>query len=229
MSRMPASASARSWLSSAWTRNRRFKSSTLGPYSTSRYWSPSARQTTAGRLGGGGARPQNGVLALVGMRQRRQAARERGDRRIHSRLHAARLGQRHRAEADQIAGLELPDLPKLGIDDGGRAHEAAQAGTIGTQNHGHVASEIDGPDGVGVIVNIGRVQSGLAAIRARPLGLGADQPDARAVGIVVYLPGRGEEGFDVCRGEEIGRAVRAVENADIPGVRVSGDGDGTAR
>ena len=103
-------------------------------------------------------------------------------------------------EADGVAGLELADFPELGVDDGGRADEAAEAGAIGAEDDGHVAGEIDGADGVGVVVNVGGVQAGFAAIAARPRGLGADEADAGAVGIVVDFPGGGEEGFDVVRG-----------------------------
>ena len=59
-----------------------------------------------------------------------------------------------------------------------------------------------------------------AAVLARPLGLRADEADAGAVGVVVDLPRGGEEHLDVVGREEIGRAVRAVEHADLPVVGV---------
>ena len=121
-------------------------------------------------------------------------------------------------------GLQLADLPQLGLDDGRRANEAAEAGAVGAENHRHVAGEIDGADGVGVVVNVGRMQSGFAAVFARPPRLGADQADAGAVGVVVHLPRRREEHFDVGGREEIGRAVRAVEYADLPVVAVLRNG-----
>jgi hypothetical protein len=65
-------------------------------------------------------------------------------------------------------------------------------------------------------VDIGGVQAGFAAVLARPLGLGSDEADAGAVGVVMYLPGRVEEGIDAGLREEIGRAVGAVEDADFP-------------
>ena len=92
------------------------------------------------------------------------------------------------AEADLVAGAELADLPELGVDDGGRTDEAAETGAIGTEDDGHVAGEIDRADGVGVVVNVGGVQAGFAAVFARPFGLGSDQADAGAVGVVVDLP-----------------------------------------
>ncbi len=119
-------------------------------------------------------------------------------------------------EADFVAGLELADFPELGLDDGEGAHEAAAAGAVGAEDDGHVAGEIDRADGVGVVVDVGRVQAGLAAVAAGPLGLGADETDSGAGGVVVNLVGGGEERCDVGFGEKIGGAVGAVKDADPP-------------
>ena len=75
------------------------------------------------------------------------------------------------------------------------------------------------------------MQPGLAAIGARPFRLRPDQPHAGAAGIVVHIPGRGEEGRDIRFGEEIRRAMRAVKHAQFPIMRqrrqdVGGQGDG---
>ena len=123
-------------------------------------------------------------------------------------------------EAHQVAGAKLADLPQLVVADGGGADEAAEARTVGAENDGHVAGEIHRADRVRVVVDVGRMQSRLAAVLARPCGLRPDQPHAGAVGIVVHLPRRGEEHLDVFGREEIGRAVRAVEHADLPLVGV---------
>ena len=48
ISMIPGSFSSRNCCSNPCTRKRRFRSSAFGPYSTSKYLSPSARQTTAG-------------------------------------------------------------------------------------------------------------------------------------------------------------------------------------
>ena len=104
---------------------------------------------------------------------------------------------RDAAEADGVAGLELAHLPEVGLDDGGGADEAAEAGAVGAEDDGHVAGEVDGADGVGVVVDVGGVQAGLAAVGAGPFGVGADQADAGAVGVVVDLPRGGEEHVDV--------------------------------
>ncbi len=119
-------------------------------------------------------------------------------------------------EADGVAGLELTHFPELGVNDGGGADEAAEAGAVGAEDDGHVAGEVDGADGVGVVVNVGRMQAGFAAILARPLRLGTDEANAGAVGVVVDFPSRGEEHLDVFAGEEVWRSVRAVEDADLP-------------
>ena len=64
------------------------------------------------------------------------------------------------------------------------------------------------------------MQSGFAAVFSRPLWPRADQPHAGAIGIVVNLPRCIEQCVDVFVREEIRRAMRAVQNADLPFVRI---------
>ena len=92
-------------------------------------------------------------------------------------------------------------------------------GPSGPEQDRHVAGEIDGADGIGVVVDVGGMQPGLAAIGARPGGLGADQADAGARGVVMHLIGRGEQRLDVRRPEEIRRAMRAVAHRELPVMR----------
>src|SRR5215218_4020519 len=68
---------------------------------------------------------------------------------------------RYRHEAHGVAGFELAGLPEVGLDDGGRADEAAEAGAVGAEDNGEVAGEVDGADGVGVVVDVGGVESRL--------------------------------------------------------------------
>ncbi|KIR15775.1 hypothetical protein PFLU4_34570 [Pseudomonas fluorescens] len=65
-------------------------------------------------------------------------------------------------------------------------------------------------------MDIGRVQPSLAAVGADPFGFRPDQADAGAAGVEVHFPGRVEERLDVALGEVFGRAVRAVDHADLP-------------
>src|SRR6478736_667377 len=60
------------------------------------------------------------------------------------------------------------------------------------------------------------MKPGLTSIFARPARLWTDQANAGAVGVVVDLPSRGEEHFDVFVREEIGSTVRSVDYADLP-------------
>ena len=76
------------------------------------------------------------------------------------------------AEAHQVAGAELADLPELVVADGGGAHEAAEARAVGAENDGHVAGEIHRADRVRVVVDVGGVQPRFAAVLARPVGFG---------------------------------------------------------
>ncbi len=74
-------------------------------------------------------------------------------------------------------------------------------------------------DGVGVVVDVRGVQSRLAAIAPRPARRGSDQAHAGATGVVVHLPRHAAQHVDVFGGEEIRRAVRAVQHAQRPLVR----------
>ncbi len=218
ISMMPGRRSARRPASSAWTRKRRLRSSTLGPYSTSRYLSPSARSTTAGATAGGRGPGTGSALrgwARLGFGATRRQAFARAC--VELGFHGSGLGfARPRGSGRCRRACSWPIFQSSACDDGGGADEAAQAGTVGAEDDRHVAGEIDRADGVGVVVDVGGVQAGFAAIASRPCGLRADEADAGAVGIVVDLPGGGEERLDVAGGEEIGRAVRAVEHADLP-------------
>ncbi len=154
-----------------------------------------------------------------GMRGRRRPRRA-VSRDCRPRTVGARAGLHDTPEAQLVAGTKLADFPQLGIDDGHRADESTEAGTVWAENHRHVAGEIDAADGVGIVVNIGRMQSCLAAVGARPGGLGADQAHAGATGVVVHFPVGREERIDVGVREEVRSAVRSVGHRDLPVVRV---------
>src|SRR5258707_9693824 len=118
----------------------------------------------------------------------------------------------HRDEAHFIAGFELPDLPEICLDDRDRTNETAQARTIRSENHGHVAGEIDRPDCVWIIVNIRWMQPGFAAVLARPFRLRPDQAHAGAARIEMDFPFGCEELLYIPRAEVFRRAVGAVDN-----------------
>ncbi len=146
-----------------------------------------------------------------------------------------RLQQPHRRiqgdrdEAHPVARSQLPQFPQVRLDHRGRAHEAAQTGTVGAENHRHVAGEIHRADGIGVVVDVGGMQAGLAAVGPRPARAGADQPYPGAAGVVMHLPGGGEEGRDVVFGKEIRRPVRAVDHPQLPFRLVAGNQAGIER
>ncbi len=130
--------------------------------------------------------------------------------------------QAERHEADAVAGLELAQLPAVRGDHRGRTHKATQGGAVRPQDHRHVAGEIHGAHGVGVVVNVGRVHARFAAVAARPLRFRAHQADAGAAGVVVHLPVGAEEGGHVVVGEKVRRAVGAVDHAQFPVVAQGG-------
>src|SRR3954451_25304839 len=100
--------------------------------------------------------------------------------------------------------------------DGRRTHEPAQARPVWAKDHRHVPGEIDGPYGVGIVKNVRRRQASLTAIFAGPLRLLPDQPQTRAIRVVVDLPGGREEHPYVAAGEEVRSPVRPVEYTDLP-------------
>ena len=161
--------------------------------------------------------PPAGCSRRRGARRSRRAfarGRQFEQRRKDCRRAAPGCGMRWKRKL--VARAQLPDLPELVVDDGDRADESAEAGAIGPEDHRHVAGEVDAADGVGVVVNVGRMQSRFAAVAARPGGLRADQPHAGAARVVVHFPFGVEERVDVFGREEVRRAVRAVGDTDLP-------------
>ena len=152
-SREPASVSA-------CTRKRSARSSTIGPYSTSRLSSP----CRAGRSPG------------VGPASLRPTARRDPHERAVFAFDAQRPAQPDRLSAvdaaDEphgVAGPQLAHLPQLGARHDRRADEAAQARPVGAEDDRHVAGEVDRCRSRrrcrGCWTDAGR----LAAVGARPL------------------------------------------------------------
>ncbi len=195
---------------SACARSRRSKSSTIGPYSTSTARSPlravgDLRRVTHGRSDG-----EHAVGRRVGASALRRA--RPGSSR------AASVVARTRHEAHVVAGRELAELPPLVGRDRDRAHEAAEAGTVGPEQDRHVAGEVDRTHGVGRVVDVRRVQPGFAAVGPCPLGARADEAHAGARRVVVHLSSRRRRtSADAALGEEVGRAVWAVDDRELPG------------
>ncbi len=150
----------------------------------------------------------------LGLRRDRRRA---GDQRLLLRRQQARglLGP-DRHEAQRVTRPQLTELPQLRLHHHRRADEAAEARTVGAEDHRHVAGKVDRANGVGVVVDVRRMQAGLAAVAAGPLGLGPDQTHAGATGVVVHFPVGLEEACDVGIGEEIRGAVRPVQHTDLP-------------
>ncbi|SVK51225.1 Uncharacterised protein [Acinetobacter baumannii] len=138
-------------------------------------------------------------------------------------LQRLRLPEADRMETDAVARLHLPHFPQFGLGDGHRADEAAETRPVAGQDHREVAGEVDGADGVLAIVHVGRMQTGLAAVLPRPLGLWPRQAHPEAVGVVMHLPVGGEKGLYRFSGEKVRRAVRPVQHTDVPLVAIVRD------
>ncbi len=130
----------------------------------------------------------------------------------------AKLTRRKRTS---IAGLQLSQLPPLGLDHHRRTNESAQAWSIGAKQDRHISGEVDGADGICIVVNVRGMQSGLAAVLARPLRLGSNQPHTSAIGLVMHAPLGREDHLDVGGREKLRLAVWAVQYSDLPLPRVS--------
>src|SRR5882757_6011571 len=125
----------------------------------------------------------------------------------------------HRHEADLVTGFELTGLPEFVPRHHRGTNKPAETRTIGAENDRHVPGEIDRSDRVGVVVNIRRVQPGLAAVGPRPCRLWPDQADTGPRAVEVHLIIRCEQGFDILIKKEIRRAVWTVNHADGPRAR----------
>ena len=169
----PASASR------AWTRARRARSRAISPYSTSTKASPDRRigerRPVAAGAGCWTSTPDAGSRRAVeqqaSVARRPQGADDR--RRVRRRASSAR-GGRERARTRTVSpGASWPELPPLGAHHRGRAGEAAEAGAVGAEQHRRVAGEVDGAEGVAGVVDVRRVQAGLAAVGPGPRRLRA--------------------------------------------------------
>ena len=115
-----------------------------------------------------------------------------------------------------VTGRQLAELPPFGRRHDGRAHEATEARAVGSEDHGHVAGEVDGTEGVAGVVDVRRVQAGLAAVRPCPVGPRTDEADAGAIRVEVHGPVDAEEGVEPCRRQEVGGGVGPEQHPDLP-------------
>ena len=107
--------------------------------------------------------------------------------RLRRRAGAPRRATRRRSARVRPA-LSWPIFQSSAVDDGRGADEAAEARPVGTQDDRHVAGEVDRADGVGVVVDVRRVQPASPPSGRAQRGLGPDQTHAGAAGVVVHPP-----------------------------------------
>ena len=181
----------------------------------------SAGARAAPPAGGGGWAVPGGAVRIAVARDAPPPSRRRAGRPRSRRASRSACSKVEQNEAHRVARGELADLPQLGLHDRRGTDEAAEARAVGAEDDRHVAGEVDGADRVGVVVDVRRMQAGLAAVGARPLRLRADQAHAGAAAVEVHLPFGGEQRVDVVGREEVGRAVRTIEDADAPVARVA--------
>src|SRR5438105_15936499 len=81
-----------------------------------------------------------------------------GDCRVERLRHLDRLVHGDRFEPDRVAPRdELPDLPRPGGHQRGVAAEATQAGSAGHEDDRLVPTPVDGPHGVAIVDDVGRL------------------------------------------------------------------------
>ena len=122
----------------------------------------------------------------------------------------------HRHEAHGVARPKLAHLPQLAARDDRRADEPAEARPVRAEDDRRVAGEVERADRVGHVVDVGRVQPGLAAVLACPRRARPDEPDAGARRVVVHGVAAGVQLVDVGPGEELRCRVRSLGDPDLP-------------
>ena len=96
--------------------------------------------------------------------------------------------QGNRFEAQLIPGAELPQLPAVDLGHRGGADKAPEARAVGPEDDGHIAGEVDGAKGVGVVVDVRGVEPRVPAVLPHPLRLWPKEANACARGVVVHFP-----------------------------------------
>lgn len=114
------------------------------------------------------------------------------------------------------AASKLAQFPAIGVDHDGGTHEAAEARAVGAEDDGHVAGVVDGANAIRGVVDVGRMQAGIAPVRARPPRFGTDEAHAGARRLMMHRERVAVEALDVSRGEELRAAVRTVDDAQLP-------------
>src|SRR5438132_1374196 len=91
--------------------------------------------------------------------RRRQRGPECLERHVDRPLHANGLGVRQLTKPYRIACAKLSNLPKLRLCDDGRTDKSAETGSIRSQQDRHIASEVEGSNGIRVVVKIRGMES----------------------------------------------------------------------
>src|SRR5690349_11555866 len=91
-------------------------------------------------------------------------------------------------ESDRVPGSELAKFPEFIVCHNDWTNEAAETGSVGTEQNRHVAGEVHCADSVGIVVDVGWMKSRLTAVFSGPSGARADQPHACSVRVVMDLP-----------------------------------------
>src|SRR5438067_1889009 len=139
-----------------------------------------------------------------------------GDCRVERLRHLDRLVHGDLFEPDRVAPRdELPDLPRRGGDQRGIADETTQAGSVGHEDDRLVATHVDGPHGVAIVEDVGRVTARDAAAGASPLPLVRLQADPHAVRVAIHLPRVAEEERHVVGRHVIGVRLGAAHGLDL--------------
>jgi hypothetical protein len=146
-------------------------------------------------------------------RRRRRRARPAGDPQFRARR---RVDGADGHEVHGVPRPQLPEFPAVRRDHRDGADEAAETGAVRAEQDRGVTGEVERSNGIGIVVNVRRVQTRLAAVGSRPLRSRALEPDPGAGRVEVHDVARAEEHVDVVAGEELRCAVRALRDGELP-------------
>jgi hypothetical protein len=174
-STMPCRFCACSACISACTRMRSSMSSTSGAVLHQQVTSPAWRSTSAGWLARGGRSARTGVEPTASARRGMAGAYRRGpDRSPALRARRALLGLAALTAAKRTVspGRSWPSFQQFGWPAPRPGRRSRPGWGRRAEDDRHVAGEVDGADGVGVVVDVGGVQAGLAPVGRAHSGLG---------------------------------------------------------
>ena len=119
-------------------------------------------------------------------------------------------------EAQSVAGTQLTQFPELPVGHHRGTEKTAQGRAVGPENDGHIPGEVDGTDGIGIIVDIRGMKPRLPAVVPGPPGFRTDKADTRSIAVMIHPPEGIGEGFQVFGTKVGGVPLGSPKNTQNP-------------